>query len=355
LLGKKVSSITRRPAHKLRYNRRMMSQPIIKVKNLKRHFKVYKKQPGLLGSIKSLFKRKYETVKAVNDISFEINRGEVVGFIGQNGAGKTTTLKALSGLLYPTAGEISVLGFDPWDRKPEFQKQFALVMGQKNQLWWDLPAMETFLLNKAIYEIPDDQFDKTLNKLVDLLKVRDILNVQVRKLSLGQRMKCELIAALLHNPKVLFLDEPTIGLDVVMQKNLRDFIKSYNQEFQATVILTSHYMDDVKELCDRAIIIDKGKLIFDGKLKKIIDKYARNKILSLVFSEEVTEQKLKKFGQIKDFNQGESKYSATLLVDRKKTTQIASDLLRELPVEDLNIEEPPIEAIIREVFQSGNA
>jgi len=333
----------------------IMSQPVIQVKNLKRYFRVYKKQPGLWGSVKSLFKRKYETVKAVDDISFEIKQGEMVGFIGQNGAGKTTTLKVLSGLLYPTEGEVGVLDFDPWDRKPEFQKQFALVMGQKNQLWWDLPAMETFLLNKAIYEIPDEQFAKTLDKLVDLLKVKDIINIQVRKLSLGQRMKCELIAALLHNPKVLFLDEPTIGLDVVMQKNLRDFIKSYNQEFKATIVLTSHYMDDVKELCERAIIIDKGKLIFDGKLKKIIDKYARNKILSLVFSEEVSEKELKKFGQIKDFNQGESRYTATLLVSRKKAAQMASELLKQLPIEDLNIEEPPIEAIIREVFQSGNA
>ena len=333
-----------------------MSKNVIQVKNLKRHFKVYKKQPGLWGSVKSLFKRKYETVKAVDNISFEIKQGEMVGFIGQNGAGKTTTLKVLSGLLYPTAGEISVLDFNPWDRKPEFQKQSALVMGQKNQLWWDLPAMETFLLNKAIYEIPDEQFKKTLDKLIKLLQVKDIVNIQVRKLSLGQRMKCELIAALLHNPKVLFLDEPTIGLDVVMQKNLRDFIKSYNKEFKATIILTSHYMDDVKELCERAIIIDKGKLIFDGKLKKIINKYARNKILSLVFSEEVSETNLKKFGQVKDFNNKmESNYTATILVPRKKAAQVASDLLKELPVEDVNIEEPPIEAIIREVFQSGNA
>ncbi|MBU0576130.1 ATP-binding cassette domain-containing protein [Patescibacteria group bacterium] len=332
----------------------MSPQPIIQVKNLRRHFKVYQKQPGLMGSIKSLFKRKYKTVKAVDNISFEIKRGEVVGFIGQNGAGKTTTLKVLSGLLFPTAGEVSVLGFDPWDRKPEFQKQFSLIMGQKNQLWWDLPAMETFLLNKAIYEVPNDQFEQSLNKLVDLLQVRDILNIQVRKLSLGQRMKCELIAALLHNPQVLFLDEPTIGLDVVMQKALRDFIKAYNQEFNATIILTSHYMDDVKELCERAIIIDKGKLIFDGKLHNIIDKYARNKILSLVFSQAVTKQKLEKFGQVKEHKQNGSAYTATLLVPRKKAAAVASDLLKELPVEDLNIEEPPIEAIIREVFQSGN-
>ncbi len=332
-----------------------MSEAIIKIKNLKRYFKVYKKQPGLMGSFKSLFKREYETVKAVDDISFEIKQGEVVGFIGQNGAGKTTTLKALSGLLYPTAGEVSVLGFNPWDRKPDFQKQFALVMGQKNQLWWDLPAMETFLLNKAIYEIPDKQFEETLNKLIDLLDVKEIINIQVRKLSLGQRMKCELIAALLHNPKVLFLDEPTIGLDVVMQKNLRDFIKSYNHEFDATIILTSHYMDDVKELCERAIIIDEGKIIFDGKLKKIIDKYARNKILSLVFSEEINEKELKKFGQIKDLDQRETNYTATLLVPRKKAAQVASQILKQLPVEDVNIEEPPVEAIIREVFQNKNA
>lgn len=331
-----------------------MSQPVIQVQNLKRHFKVYQKQPGLMGSIKSLFKRQYETVKAVNDISFEIKQGEIIGFIGQNGAGKTTTLKVLSGLLYPTAGQVSVLGFDPWDRQPEFQKQFALVMGQKNQLWWDLPAMETFLLNKAIYEIPNEQFQKTLDKLVNLLQVKDILNIQVRKLSLGQRMKCELIAALLHNPQVLFLDEPTIGLDVIMQKALRDFIKAYNQEFEATIILTSHYMDDVKELCKRAIIIDQGQLIFDGQLQKIIDKYARNKILSLVFSQKVKEKELKKFGQIKELDQDGTAYSATLLVPRKKATAVASDLLKKLPVEDVNIEEPPIEAIIREVFQSGN-
>lgn len=324
--------------------------PSIKVKNLKKYFKVYQKEPGLLGSIKSLWNRKYEEVKAVDDISFEIMPGEVIGFIGQNGAGKTTTLKMLSGLLYPTAGEVEVLGYNPWDRKPEFQKQFALVMGQKNQLWWDLPPIETFLLNKAIYEIPEKQFQDTLDKLVDLLDVRDILRVQVRKLSLGQRMKCELIAALLHNPKVLFLDEPTIGLDVVMQKVLRDFIRSYNKEFGATIILTSHYMDDVKELCERAIIVDKGHKIFDGKLDDIIDKYARNKTLSLTFSKPVTKKQLKEFGTIKELTEDGTAYTAKLQVPRKKATDAAAKILAKLPVEDLNIEEPPIEAIIREVF-----
>jgi ABC-2 type transport system ATP-binding protein len=329
------------------------STPSINISNLKKHFKVYHKEPGLWGSIKSLWHREYKEVKAVDDISFKIKPGEIIGFIGQNGAGKTTTLKVLSGLLYPTAGEVSVLGYNPWDRKPEFQKQFALVMGQKNQLWWDLPAMETFLLNKAIYEVPDEQFTKTLDKLVDLLQVRDILNVQVRKLSLGQRMKCELIAALLHNPKVLFLDEPTIGLDVVMQKVLRDFIKAYNKEFGATIILTSHYMDDVKELCERVIIIDAGKKIFDGKLDDIISKYARNKTLSLVFSKPVTKKQLEKFGTVKEHTEDGSAYTAKLEVRRKQATTIAGKILSKLPVEDLNIEEPPIEVIIREVFETS--
>lgn len=323
-----------------------MPKTVISVSNLKKHFTVYKKQPGLLGSIRSLWHREYETVTAVDGISFDIEQGEVVGFIGQNGAGKTTTLKMLSGLLYPTSGETAVLGFNPWDRKNEFQTQFSLVLGQKNQLWWDLPAMETFLLNQAIYDIPEAQFRKTLNKLVKLLDVSESVQIQVRKLSLGQRMKCELIAALLHNPKVLFLDEPTIGLDVVMQKTLRDFIADYNREFGATVILTSHYMDDVKELCKRVIMIDHGKKIYDGSLSNIIDKYARSKTLSLVFGQPVTKKALEKFGVVKDW----SSSAATIQVPRKEATKIASRLLESLPVQDLNIEEAPLEAIIREVF-----
>lgn len=323
-----------------------MKQSIISVKNLSKHFTIYKKEPGLKGSFKSLFKRKYETVKAVENISFTIQEGEIIGFIGQNGAGKTTALKMLSGLLYPTTGEVSVLGFNPWDRKPEFQKQFALIMGQKNQLWWDLPAIESFLLNKAIYEIPDKQFADTLEKLSTLLDVKDVLQIQVRKLSLGQRMKCELIAALLHNPKVLFLDEPTIGLDVVMQKILRDFIKQYNKEFGATIILTSHYMDDVKELCERVIIIDEGQKIYDGKLAKIIQTYARNKILSITFGETVSKKELKKFGELKSFETN----IATLVVKRSEATKIAAQILNKFKIRDLNIEEASIEAIIREIF-----
>lgn len=320
--------------------------PIIQVKHLTKFYKVHQKEPGLMGSLKSLVHRKYYDVKAVDDISFEIEEGELIGFIGPNGAGKTTTLKVLSGLLYPTSGEVSVLGFKPWERNHKYLRQMSLVMGQKNQLWWDLPAQESFILNKEIYEVPDDRYKKTLNELVDLLDVKDVLNIQVRKLSLGQRMKCELIAALLHSPKVLFLDEPTIGLDVVMQKAMRDFIAAYNKKFNATIILTSHYMEDVKKLASRVIIIDHGKLLFDGKLQDIIDKYAENKILTIELSEEVKREKVEKFGVIDVWEFPR----VVLKVDRANASQIAADLLGKLPVADINIEEPPIEAIIRRVF-----
>lgn len=320
--------------------------PIISVSHLKKFYKVHQKEPGLGGSLKSLFHRKYYDVKAVDDISFEIAEGELVGFIGPNGAGKTTTLKVLSGLLYPTSGKINVLGFEPWQRDHKYLKQMSLVMGQKNQLWWDLPAQESFILNKEIYEVPDAQYKKTLNELVDLLDVKDILNVQVRKLSLGQRMKCELIAALLHSPKVLFLDEPTIGLDVVMQKAMRDFIAEYNKRFNSTIILTSHYMEDVKKLAQRVIIIDHGKILFDGKLQDIIDKYAEGKIVTLELTEKVDKEKVAKFGKIDKWE-----YPLVMLkVDRDKAAKIAASALAELPIGDVNIEEPPIEAIVRRLF-----
>jgi len=323
-----------------------MATPIISVSSLKKYYKVHKKEPGLRGSFKSLFSRKYEEVKAVDNVSLKIEEGELVGFIGPNGAGKTTTLKCLSGLLYPTSGAISVLGFNPWDRKAEFLKQISLVMGQKNQLWWDLPPMETFTLNKEIYEIPQKQYEETLAKLVDLLEVRDVLKVQTRKLSLGQRMKCELIAALLHSPKVLFLDEPTIGLDVVSQKKMRDFIKEYNRSRKSTIILTSHYMDDVKELCNRVIVIDKGRLIFDGQLAEITEKYADHKIISVIFSKEIDPKKLEEIGKVREY----SFPKAVFLVKREVTSVAAAELLQHYPIADLNIEEVPIEDIIREVF-----
>lgn len=324
--------------------------PVIEVTNLKKYYQVHQKEPGLWGSVKSLFKRQYYDVKAVDDISFKINEGELVGFIGPNGAGKTTTLKVLSGLLYPTGGLVSVLGHDPYKRQPVLQKQFSLVMGQKNQLWWDLPPIETFILNKEIYEVPDLVYQETLKDLVEMLEVKDILKIQVRKLSLGQRMKCELIAALIHQPRVLFLDEPTIGLDVIMQKKVRDFIKEYNHRYHATIILTSHYMDDVKELCERVVIIDRGKLIFDGKLQEIIERFADHKKLSVVFQGRPSGESLKEIGEIEEYNPPH----AVLRVARAEVSERASQLLSRFAVADLNIEEESIEDIIRRLFSQNS-
>lgn len=320
--------------------------PTIKVDNLKKYYQVYKKEPGFLGSIKSLVNRKYEEVKAVNDVSFEIEEGELVGFIGPNGAGKTTTLKCLSGLLYPTDGRVSVLNYTPWERKKEFLKQIALVMGQKNQLWWDLPPIETFILNKEIYDVPNTRYKKTLDELVQLLEVEDILKTQVRKLSLGQRMKCELIAALIHSPKVLFLDEPTIGLDVVMQKKLREFIKEYNEKYNSTIILTSHYMGDVEALCKRIIVINHGKILFDGLLTDLIKEHAPYKLIKVILKEKITKEKASELGEIKSYQYPE----LTLKIPNEKTSDTASRVLKILPVEDLNIEDPDIEDVIREFF-----
>lgn len=329
-----------------------MMEPVIKVDNLKKYYRVHQKEPGLLGSFKSLFSRKYYDVKAVDGISFDIKEGELVGFIGPNGAGKTTTLKVLSGLLYPTSGKVSVLGFEPFKRQAAFQKQFSLVMGQKNQLWWDLPAWESFILNKEIYEVKDEDFKTRIKELAAMLEIEDILKVQVRKLSLGQRMKAELVAALLHNPKVLFLDEPTIGLDVVAQKKMRDFIKEYNQRYKATIILTSHYMADVKELCERVVVIDKGVILYDGLFSKIVEKFAGHKVIRVDFesTDNITEKKLSSIGEVEKFDG----LHAQIHVSKELVAKKASQLLNKFPVTDLNIEEPPIEEIIRQVFAKGS-
>lgn len=318
----------------------------IKVEHLKKYYSVYKKEPGLIGSLKSVVSRKFYDVKAVDDVSFVIPEGELVGFIGPNGAGKTTTLKCLSGLLYPNTGDISVLGYFPFSRKKDFLKQITLIMGQKNQLWWDLPAIDTFLLNKEIYEIETKDFNTRLNELSTLLKVKDLLHIPVRKLSLGERMKCELIASLLHNPKILFLDEPTIGLDVVMQQEVRNFIKRYNEQFKATILLTSHYMEDVKQLCKRIIIIDHGKSIYDGTIEDIIKKRAPFKVVSIVFEKKPEREKLKKYGDVIT----ESDLVLKLIIKRAEIPLSIEKILKEFQVEDLNIEEESIEDIIRKVF-----
>lgn len=320
----------------------------IKVTNLSKTFKTHKKQAGLGGSVKALFNREYKNIEAVHDISFEIGQGELVGFIGPNGAGKTTTLKILSGLLYPTAGTAEVLGYTPYNRKNDFLKQISLVMGQKNQLWWDLPAIETFNLNKEIYEVPAEQYKAILDELVDMLDVGDVINQQVRKLSLGQRMKCELIASLVHTPKVLFLDEPTIGLDVVMQKRVREFIKDYNKRYNATIILTSHYMDDVKEICNRVIMINQGRLMFDGAITDLIRKHADYKILIPIFNQAITREDLSGVGELVEFNPPK----AIINVARAEVSRKAAELLQKFDIDDLDINEPKLEDIIRDAFEN---
>lgn len=320
----------------------------ISVNHLKKYFKVYKRLPGFISTIRSFLKRQSEITKAVDDISFTIDQGELVGFIGPNGAGKTTTLKCLSGLLYPTHGKISVLGHTPFERKYDYLRRISLIMGQKNQLWWDLPSSETFRLNKEIYELSNKEYKNNLEELTTLLEVQDIVSLPVRKLSLGQRMKMELIAALLHKPQILFLDEPTIGLDVVMQKKIRDFIAQYNRQYKSTIILTSHYMYDVKSLCKRVIIVDQGKILYDGNLDQLVRKYADKKIITLDLNKFIEGKKLARLGEIQSY-----KYPKLVLsVPRNKAKQISAQLLEEFPVEDFNIQDPEIEDIIRQVFST---
>jgi ABC-2 type transport system ATP-binding protein len=322
-----------------------MDKAII-VDHLIKNFEVTEKEQGVMGAFSSLISPKKKTVRALREISFSIKPGELVGFIGPNGAGKTTTLKVLSGLLYPTSGFTQVLGYDPWERNPGFLKKISLVMGQKNQLWWDLPAIETLELNRAIYEIPERIYKDSLNELVDMLGVKKLLNIQVRRLSLGQRMRLELIAALLHKPKVLFLDEPTIGLDVVAQAKMRDFIHDYNKRCEATILLTSHNMDDVINLAKRVIVIDKGKILFDGDLRELVSRYAKEKVIKVYLSKESDIKQLEKIGKVKkiDFPQ------AVLVVPRATAAAAAAELLHHFPVADLTIEEEPVDEIIRKVF-----
>lgn len=322
---------------------------VISVNNLSMYYKIHKKNPGLTGALRAFFVRQYEIIKAVEDISFTIDEGEIVGFIGPNGEGKTTTLKCLSGLLYSTKGKVSVLGFTPFDRKTEFLKQISLVVGQKNQLWWDLPAMDTFVLNKEIYDIPQQQFNEVVYDLAQCLDVIDLLHIPVRKLSLGQRMRMELIASLIHSPKVLFLDEPTIGLDVVMQKTIREFLQEYNKKYKATILLTSHYMKDVEELCKRVIVINKGKILYDGLLSEIVRKSAPYKLVKVVFSKYVDPKKLESFGETKHFS-----YPLwEIKIRRDDVSTFAAKVLEDFPVEDINIEDPEITDVIASFFEES--
>lgn len=320
---------------------------IIQVNDLTKTFYNTKRSPGFGGALRSLVSREKTAVTAVDAVSFEIGEGELVGFLGPNGAGKTTTLKMLTGIVFPTSGRASVLGYTPWERRKPFQKQISLVMGQKNQLWWDLPASESFILLREIYEVPEAQHTATLNQLSELLEVGHILGTQVRKLSLGERMKLELIAALLHSPRVLFLDEPTIGLDVVSQKRIREFIKEYNRSQGTTIILTSHYMDDIQELCEKVVIIDHGHVVFADRLAVLVSRYSHTRLLRLQFSEKVEEAGLARFGTVCEFDG----VSLTLEVPRGDSTKVAAAVLDALPVADIMIEEIGAEEVIRNLFQ----
>ncbi|HTY86668.1 MAG TPA: ABC transporter ATP-binding protein [Candidatus Acidoferrum sp.] len=321
---------------------------VIQVSGLTKTFRTYKKQPGFTGAVKGLFRRQYEQLVAVNEISFTIEPGELVGFLGPNGAGKTTTLKMLAGLLYPTGGTARVLGHVPWERADGYRRQFALVLGQKNQLWWDLPARESLELNAKIYGLPPDRFERTVAEMSELLNVREKLNVSVRELSLGERMKMELMASLLHQPKVLFLDEPTIGLDVVSQKVVREFIRRHNTEQQTTILLTSHYMADIQALCDRVIIIDHGQIFFDGRLGEIVDRFADFKLVTIQCEKtgEFPMEQLARYGEVVEKNAG----AVTFKVKRDRVIPVCKSLLDELSVSDIDIQEVPIEDVIRQIF-----
>ena len=318
----------------------------IEAKHLRKVYKVYQKREGLWASVRGLARRQYKTVEAVRDVSFTIETGEMVAFLGPNGAGKTTTLKLLSGLIFPTSGEAQVLGYVPWKRENAYRRRFSLVMGQKNQLWWDLPAQESFLLHKEIYRLEPDQFQRRKEELIDLLEVRKLISQPVRELSLGERMRMELIAALLHSPEVLLLDEPTIGLDVVSQRRVQEFLKYYQAEQKITVILTSHYMKDVEALCRRAVIINQGEIKHDGPLADIVERFSRNKVISLQFAGTEIPADLGQYGNVFDVQPPKVKVA----VPREKIAEVLASVLARYAVEDVGVQERPLEEVIAEFF-----
>ena len=319
---------------------------VIEVNGLAKSYRVYQKKEGLAASISGLFKRDYREVHAVRGIDLSVEEGEFVAFLGPNGAGKTTTLKLLSGVITPTAGEAHVLGHVPWKRENEYRRRFALVMGQKNQLWWDLPAQESFRLHQQIYRIEPADFEKTRDELTELLDVKKLLRQPVRELSLGERMKMELIAALLHSPDVLFLDEPTIGLDVVAQHNIQLFLKHYQELRRITILLTSHYMKDIAALCRRVVVIAHGTIIYDGSLSGIVDRFSSHKILTLLFADGNVPGDLSHYGEVLSLEPPKVK----LKVDRSEISRVLSAVLSNHVLEDVSVEDPPLEEVISEVF-----
>jgi len=323
---------------------------IIELNNLCKTYKVYQKKEGLWQSIAGLFRREYKDVNAVRDVNLTVNEGEFVAFLGPNGAGKTTTLKLLSGVINPTSGDAQVMGYVPWKRENDYRRQFALVMGQKNQLWWDLPAQESFRLHQHIYQIPANQFQKTQDELTDLLDVRRLLNQPVRELSLGERMKMELIAALLHSPRVLFLDEPTIGLDVVAQHNIQQFLKYYQQERKITILLTSHYMQDIEALCERVVIIAAGTIQYDGSLSGILNRFSNIKRVTFQLAEGQSFEGLDRFAPVESLLEPKVQYR----VPRSDVPKLLSRMLDAKRVVDVTVEDPPLEEIIAELFTQAS-
>ena len=322
---------------------------IIEIKGLRKSYKIYQKKEGLLASLGGLFHREHREVKAVNGIDLTVQQGEFVAFLGPNGAGKTTTLKLLSGVISPTSGTAHVMGHVPWKRENAYRRRFALVMGQKNQLWWDLPAQESFRLHQHIYRIDPTEFDKTRDELVDLLEVGKLLAQPVRELSLGERMKMELIAALLHSPEVLFLDEPTIGLDVIAQHNIQKFLKHYQQLRKITILLTSHYMKDIAALCQRVVTISQGDIIYDGSLDGIIDKFSGHKEVTLLFADDKQPAGLERYGEVLEMNPPKIK----IRIERTKIADMLSQILANQAVEDITVEDLPLEEVIAQVFKTA--
>ena len=326
---------------------------IIDVKGLTRHFSYYEKREGLSASLRNLVSRKKLTREAVKGVSFSIREGEMVGFLGPNGAGKTTTLKMLSGIMHPSSGEANVMGYVPWMRKKDFRMRVSIVMGQRSQLWPDLPALESFNLNRTIYELDRKDYERTLGELVELFGVKDLLGVQVRRLSLGERMKMEITAALLHRPKVLFLDEPTIGLDLLSQRAIRELIRTLNRRQGTTVMLTSHYLSDIEELCERVILINRGEIVYDGALSLVNAALAERKVVKLLFSEPVAKSVLESYGGLRAVEgvEGSARMEATFDVDRAKVRDFSRGVLGALPVADLTIEEVPLEEGIARLYR----
>ncbi|RMG90079.1 MAG: ATP-binding cassette domain-containing protein [Chloroflexi bacterium] len=328
----------------------IQNQKFIQICNLQKVYTIHEREAGLGAAVRSLFRRQTRDIRAVDGISFDVHAGEIVGFLGPNGAGKTTTLKMLSGLLHPTGGEVDVLGFTPWQREKAFLRQITLVMGQRNQLVWDIPAIDSFELNRVIYHIPEAQYRETLKELVELLELEALIHKPVRNLSLGERMKCEIAGALLHRPRVLFLDEPTIGLDVTAQRRIREFVAEYNRRHGAAVLLTSHYMADVEALCRRVIVIHHGRLLFDGALADLVQRFSPHKTILVKLAPGATNgrgaEALRPFGEVISYMDGQ----AELRVPKGETAVVTSRLLATFPIHDLTVQDPPIEEVIEQVF-----